>query len=60
VFQALHELRGLEMDVEGAAFETKPGDRLQRLLARGLDQPNDLAKRFVVSSASRQVCGMGM
>lgn len=36
VFQALNELQGLEMDVEGAAFETK--DETARKLLKGIEE----------------------
>ena len=43
VFQALKKLEGLEMDVEGAAFETK--DETARKLLKGIEELHTYVER---------------
>ena len=51
VFQAFNELQGLEMDVEGATFETK--DETARKLLKGLEELHTYVERRCGSDLSR-------
>jgi len=57
VFQAFSELQGLEMDVEGATFETK--DETARKLLKGLEElwSDAAAPIYRGVGVSRDRCG---